>query len=115
MVRQAVKQTYTYYTPEKPQGEVVKDAELVGRGKAWTLGAYRHPTYPSPANVRVGDAGIKVWMVIQWLRLADGRVDDLRNRYAGVLEPEDVEAAKWYYGRHEDWIDQRLKEEAEII
>lgn len=114
MVKQAVKQTYTYYTREHPEGFVVVDEPLAGHAKAWTLGAYKHPTYPSPANVRVGNAGIKVWMVIQWLKLSGGRVDEVRQRYAGMLEPEDIAAAKWYYARHKDWIDQRLKEEAEI-
>ena len=114
MVRQAVRQTYTYYSPEKPQGEVVKDAELQGKGKAWTLGEYKHPTYPSPLNVRVGNAGIKVWMVIQWLELCDGDVAELQRRYPATLEQEDVEAARWYYDGHREWIDQRLKEEAEI-
>jgi uncharacterized protein (DUF433 family) len=108
-------QTYTYYTPDHPEGVVVADAALDGLGKAWILGAYRHPDYPSPANVRVGNAGIKVWMVMNWLKLADGNVDEVRHRYPGVLEPEDVKAAQWYYERHKDWIDHRLKEEAEVV
>jgi uncharacterized protein (DUF433 family) len=113
VVRQAVRQTYTYYSPAHPKGEAVEDAPLAGRGKAWTLGAYKHPTYPSPANVRVGDAGIKVWMVILWLQLSDNSLDELRRRYGDVLQREDVEAAKWYYQGHKEPIDQRLREEEE--
>ena len=113
MVKQAIRQTYTYYSPDRPQGEVFEDAPLAGRGKAWTLGAYKHPTYPSPANVRVGDAGIKVWMVILWLQLSDNSVDILRERYGQVLTPEDIDAAKWYYENHKEWIDHRLREEEE--
>lgn len=115
MVRQAVKQTYTYYAPEEPTGRVVKDAELQGRGRAWTLGEYRHPVYPSPLNVRVANAGIEVWMVIQWLQLADGSVDQLLQQYADVLTGDDVAAALWFYERYRDEIDQRLAEEAEAI
>ena len=113
MVRQAVRQTYTYYSPTHPEGEAVADAPLAGRGKAWTLGAYKHPTYPSPENVRVGDAGIKVWMVILWLQLSDNSVDTLRERYSQVLAPEDIDAAKWYYENQKEWIDHRLREEEE--
>ena len=89
------------------------DAPLTGRGKAWTLGAYRHPTYPSPLNVRVGSAGIKVWMVILWLRLCDDDFDEVERRYGSILQREDVDAAKWYYEAHTESIDQRLREEEE--
>jgi hypothetical protein len=113
VVKQAVKQTYTYYTPEEPTGRAVRDAPLAGSGKAWTLGEYRHPTYPSPLNVRVGEAGIKVWMVILWLRLCDDNVNTLMERYPQVLQPEDVDAARWFYEGHKEWIDQKLREEEE--
>ena len=113
MVREAVRQTYTYYTPDEPQGRIVEDAPLAGRGKAWTLGSYRHPTYPSPLNLRVGKAGIKVWMVINWLGLCDGNVATLLERYGNVLQQEDVDAAKWYYEEHKEWIDQRIREDEE--
>ena len=109
----AVHQTYTYYTREEPTGKIVEDAPLAGRGKAWTLGAYRHPTYPSPLNVRVGAAGIKVWMVINWLRLCDDRIDVLLQRYPQTVTSEDVEVARWFYEKHKDWIDRKLEEEAE--
>lgn len=105
--------TYTVYTPQEPEGHVVEDAPLQAHGKAWTRGTYTHPAYPSPLNVRVGDAGIKVWMVIQWLNLCDNDFDELRRRYGEVLEQEDVDAARWYYEKHREYIDQRLREEAE--
>ena len=111
MVEQAVKQTYTYYSPEEPTGRVVEDAPLSGLGKVWTLGAYQHPTYPSPLNVRVGGAGIKVWMVINWLQLCGDNVDEVLHRYPGTLEREDVEAARWYYETYKSDIDERLAEE----
>ena len=111
MVRQAVKQTYTYYTPEEPTGRVVKDAELKGTGRAWTLGEYGHPVYPSPLNVRVGNAGIKVWMVIYWLQLCNESYDELVRRYGHVLEPDDIDAARWFYERYKPEIDERLEEE----
>ena len=114
MVEQAIRQTYTYYHPNEPRGKVVPNERLAGRGKAWTLGAYNHPTYPSPLNVRVGDAGIKVWMVISWLKLCDGDVDAVLKRYPVTVTREDIEAARWYYDQAKDAIDRKLAEEAEI-
>ena len=110
MVRQAVRQTYTYYYPDG-KVEIVKDAPLAGRGKAWVLGAYKPPDYPSPLNVRVGDAGIKVWMVINWLKLCSADRQLLLERYGQVLEPEDIDAAVWYYRENEEAIDRRIAEE----
>lgn len=113
MVKQAVHQTYTYYSQDKPHGKVVEDAPLAGRGKAWVLGAYKHPVYPSPLNVRVGDAGIKVWMVINWLNQCNGNIDTLLERYGSMLTREDVEVARWYYEENKDLIDRELSEEGE--
>ena len=89
----------------------MKDAELQGKGKAWTLGEYRHPVYPSPLNVRVGHAGIKVWMAINWLRLCNDEYDELVRRFGRVLEPDDVAAARWFYEKYKPEIDERLAEE----
>lgn len=111
MVRQAIRQTYTYYSPEEPQGRVVEDAPLAGHGRTWTLGAYKHPVYPSPLNVRVGRVGIHVWMVINWLKQCDGSAERLLEKYRQVLAPEDVDAAQWYYEEYKDWIDQKLADE----
>jgi uncharacterized protein (DUF433 family) len=90
---------------------VVRDAPLEGRGKAWTLGEYNHPVYPSPLNVRVGDAGIKVWTVIEWLRANDNEERQVLERYGQVLDPKDLKAAIWYYEHNKDAIDRRLAEE----
>lgn len=113
MVRQAVRQTYTYYSHEEPEGRIVEDAPLAGRGKAWVLGSYGHPVYPSPLNVRVGDAGVKVWMAINWLRLCDNDRKLLAERYGQMLTPEDIDAAIWYYEQNRQAIDQRIAEEME--
>jgi uncharacterized protein (DUF433 family) len=112
MVKQAIRQTYTYYDPDYPTGRIEEDAELQGRGRAWTLGSYEHPVYPSPLNVRVGNPGIKVWMVINWLRLCDDDVDTLLERYPQTVAREDVDVARWYYEKHKEVIDRRLEEEA---
>jgi uncharacterized protein (DUF433 family) len=112
VVKQAIRQTYTYYYPDG-QIKIVQDAPLAGRGKAWVLGAYRPPVYPSPLNVRVGDAGIKVWMVINWLKLCDGNVARLLQAYGQVLEREDVEAARWYYEENRDLIDREISDQTE--
>lgn len=112
MVKSALRQTYTYYYPDG-QIKIVEDAPLAGHGKAWVLGAYKPPVYPSPLNVRVGDAGIKVWTVINWLRLCDENVDTLLKHYGQVLQREDVEAAKWYYEENKDLMDRELGEVAE--
>lgn len=108
MVKQAVRQTYTYYTPDSPQGIVIEDSPLQGRGKAWTLGAYTHPVYPSPLNVRIGDAGLHVWVVISWLRQSDGDADDVLARHGDVLGREDLDVALWFYDKYKDEIDERL-------
>ncbi len=108
MVSSAIRQTYTYYSPEEPTGRVVKNAPLAGRGKAWTLGDYKHPVYPSPLNVLVGDAGIHVWFVVQWLRQLGGDKQALLARYGQVLRPEDVDVALWFYDRYREEIDQKL-------
>ncbi len=113
MVEQAIRQTYTYYSPDHPQGKVIKDERLAGRGRAWVLGSYKHPVYPSPLNVRVGNAGIKVWMVINWLQLCNGDRQLLLERYGQVLEPGDIAAAVWYYHENQEAIDQRIAEEPE--
>jgi len=112
VVKQAVSQTYTYYTPDSPQGIVIEDSPLQGRGRAWTLGEYRHPVYPSPLNVRVGDAGIHVSLVVSWLRSCGDDVDLLLERYGQLLTREDVEAAQWYYRENGELIDRELREEA---
>jgi uncharacterized protein (DUF433 family) len=113
VVKEAVSQTYTYYSSEQPEGEVVENAPLAGRGKAWTLGSYLHPTYPSPLNVRVGNAGIKVWMVVGWLRQANGDKEALLSHHGQVLEAEDLDAAVWHYSHYKDAIDEKVAEESE--
>lgn len=104
-------ETYTYYSPDEPHGKTVVDAPLAGRGKAWALGEYKHPVYPSPLNVRVGDAGIKVWMIINWLREFANDKQRVLAQYGQVLEPEDLDTATWYYHENQEAIDKRLAEE----
>ena len=111
MAKQAVHQAITYYSPDEPSGKVIEGAPLAARGKVWTLGSYKHPTYPSPLNVRVGDAGIKVWMVIELLQAHGESVDDLARRYGDTLTREDIEAAMWYYRENKEMIERKLKEE----
>ena len=111
MVRQAVRQTYTYYYPDG-KVEIIKDAPLAGRGKAWLLGSYEPPVYPSPLNVRVGNAGIHVSIVVGWLKQCQEDIDALLQRYGQVLTREDVQAARWYYEDNKDLIDRELREGA---
>ncbi len=112
MVRQAVRETFTYYTPDAPEGHVVENSPLAGRGKAWVAGSYRHPVYPSPLTVRVGEAGIKVWMVIDLLNACGGDEAQLLERYGETFHQEDIEVARWYYQENKDLIDRELREEA---
>lgn len=111
MVSGAVKETYTYYSPDAPRGVVIEMAPLAGRGKAWVQGSYQHPVYPSPLDVRVGDAGVHVWLVIKWLKAAADDTNRVLDRYDQVLATEDIAAASWYYEKYKDWIDQKLSEE----
>ncbi|MEX0786589.1 MAG: hypothetical protein WD939_08140 [Dehalococcoidia bacterium] len=101
----------TYYTPEEPTGHVVRDEPLHGRGKVWTLGAYEHPTYPSPADVRVGEAGLRVWMVIELLRSFNDNSDAVLERYGETVTRADLDTAIWYYEQNREAIDRKLKEE----
>jgi uncharacterized protein (DUF433 family) len=111
MVRQATGEIFTYYSRNhEPE---IRSGPLHGKGKAWVRGPYRPPDYPSPLNVRVGSAGIKVWMVIQWLRLCDWDEKELLERYGEVLTRGDVEAARWFYEDNKDVIDRRVAEDLE--
>lgn len=112
MVRQAIRQTYTYYDTDGSV-KIIEDAPLAGRGKAWVEGAYKPPVYPSPLNVRVGDAGVKVWMVIGLLRSFGQNVEALLKRYGDTVQREDIEVAAWYYHENKDAIDRKLAEEGE--
>lgn len=113
MVRQVIHEAITYYHPDGGV-QIVNDAPLDGQGKAWTLGAYEPPLYPSPLNVRVGNAGIKVWMVINWLQLCNDDTEELLRRYGQVLTADDVRAAQSYYEeQNREEIDRRIAEEGE--
>lgn len=114
MVRQEVGQTYTYYQPDGGVN-VIRDAPLVGLGKAWVEGAYVPPVYPSPLNVRVGNSGIKVWIVIKWLRFYKGDVDKVLTSYAPTLNREDVDAALAYFKGNEQAIEEKLRDESGAI
>lgn len=78
-------------------------------------GRYAAPDLPSPLDVRVGKAGIKVWMVIQWLKLSDNDVESLLRGYGGVLTREDVESALWFYEGSREIIDRRIQEEMQPV
>ena len=106
-----VGQTYTYYYPDG-SSRIAENEELSGQGAIWTTGRYVAPTRPNPVEVRVGNAGVKVWMAIHWLRLLGGETEALLERYGQMLRAEDVEAARWYYGLHKAAIDERITEEA---
>ena len=114
MVREAVRQTYTYYEPDG-NAKIVEDAPLAGRGTAWVDGAYRPPVYPSPLSVRVGDAGIKVWIVMKWLRFYKGDTDKVLAAYAPTLNRDDVDAARAYYQENRHTIDAKLEAEPDAV
>jgi uncharacterized protein (DUF433 family) len=61
--------------------------------------------------VRVGDAGIKVWMVIRWLRTVGNDRARVLKHYGQVLQPEDLDAAIWFYEQNRQAVDERLAEE----
>jgi len=111
VVRQAIRQTYTYYDPDG-SARIVERETLAGGGKAWVEGAYNPPVYPSPLNVRVADAGIKVWIVIKWLRFYKDDVDKVLAAYAPMLQGEDIEAALAYYRENRQAIDEKLQDES---
>lgn len=104
---------YTYYFPNS-EGEV-RAGPLRGEGRAWVPGEYAHPDYPSPVMVRVGDAGVKIWMVSQWLDLSHDDEDELHRRYGVTLTHKDIEAARWYREQYREMIDERIREESRAI
>lgn len=110
MVREAVSRTYTYYDLGG-NARIIEDAPLAGSGIAWVEGAYEPPVYPSPLSVRVGDAGIKVWIVMKWLRFYEDDIDKVLTAYAQTLNREDVEAAIAYYQQNQHAIDTKLETE----
>lgn len=114
MVREAVRDTYTYYEPGG-NARIIEDAPLAGRGTAWVDGAYKPPVYPSPLSVRVGDAGIKVWIVMKWLRFYKGEPDKVLAAYAPTLNRDDVDAALAYYQENKQTIDEKLQAEPDAV
>jgi uncharacterized protein (DUF433 family) len=107
-------QTFSYFRAdgtvsvrEQPGGPLPQSGEV------WARGRYDGDVHPSPLNVRVGSAGIKVWMVIHWLALSGGDFDELRQRYGSMLSPDDVAAAKWFYAANKAEIDARIHQESE--
>jgi len=107
------REVYTYFYPNE-RGEVI-EGPLRGHGRVWVFGRYAHPDYPSPLSVRVGDAGVKVWMVSQWLDLSRDDEADLKRRYGDMLTHEDIEATRWYRSLYRDEIDERIREESRAI
>ena len=114
MVREAVRHTYTYYEPGG-NARIIEDAPLAGGGTAWVEGAYKPPVYPSPLSVRVGDAGIKVWIVMKWLRFYKDDTDKVLAAYAPTLNRQDVEAALAYYQQNKQTIDEKLQGEPDTV
>jgi uncharacterized protein (DUF433 family) len=108
-------QRFTYFKPDgTSEVRTQPGAPLPATGDVYVRGAYEPPDYPSPLNVRVGKAGIKVWMIIQWLKLSGFEEDDVVARYGGALEHEDVQAALWFYRLNQEEIDERIQEEARV-
>jgi uncharacterized protein (DUF433 family) len=107
-----MREVFTYYSPDREPE--IRPGPLDGKGKAWVRGTYKPPDYPSPLNVRVGDAGIKVWMVIEWLRLCDLDEEVLLGRYGQILTKDDAKAARWFYEDNRDIIDRRVAEDLEL-
>lgn len=100
---------FTYYYPD---GRIETRPEPVsGQGTVWIRGAYSPPVFPSPLSVRVGDSGVRVWMVIGWLKECRWDDDAVLSQYKGMLHPDDLVAAKWYYSRYAPEIDEKLREE----
>jgi uncharacterized protein (DUF433 family) len=81
---------------------------------AWTDGEYRHPVYPNPLSVRVGEGGVKVWMIIQQLRSHRGDASAVVQHYAPWLTEEDVRAAVRFYESNKRAIDEKLNEETAV-
>lgn len=109
-------QAFTYFHEDgRSEIRIQPNGPLPEAGEVWVRGRYAPPDAPSPLDVRVGQAGIKVWMVIQWLTLSDRNVDTLLKGYGSVLTRDDVENALWYYQRNREVIDQRVQQEMQPV
>ena len=109
-------QRFTYFKSDgTSEIRTQPKSPLPATGDVYVRGAYQPPDYPSPLNVRVGKAGIKVWMVVEWLKLCDFDSDEVISRYGGVLRADDIEAAKWFYLANQAEIDRRIAEELEAV
>jgi uncharacterized protein (DUF433 family) len=80
---------------------------------AWTDGEYRHPVYPNPLSVRVGESGIKVWAVIQSLKDGDWNPSSVMEHYPELTEA-DIAAAIAFYESNKAAIDEKLNEETPV-
>lgn len=106
-------QRFTFLFRDRPPE--IKRAPVERGGQIWARGAYEEPDVPSPLDVRVGNAGIKVWMVIQWLKASDHDQASLLRRYGEVLDANDVDNALWFYERNGAVIDERIEEEMQPV
>ena len=80
-------------------------------GRVWTEGTYDDRLRPSAVNMRVGEPGVKVATVLQYLRDLDGDADAVIKMWGGYLTRQDIEDARAYYESNEADkadIDERL-------
>lgn len=109
-------QAFTYFHQDgRSEVRTQPKGPLPQTGEVWVRGRYAAPDAPSPLDVRVGEAGIKVWMVIQWLTLSGRDVEALLKGYGDVLTREDVNSALWYYEQNRQAIDTRVQEEMQPV
>jgi hypothetical protein len=84
-------------------------------GEIWARGDYASDVLPAAGDVYVGEtkAGMKVWMLVHWLRLSENDTNTLRRRFAPGVMDEDIAAAQRFYQRNREEIDRRIAEEIE--
>ena len=80
-------------------------------GRVWTEGDYDDYVRPNALSVRVGEPGVKVVTVIEYLRDFDDDVDAVLRAWDPYLTKQDIADALAYYRSNEidrSEIDQRL-------
>ncbi len=63
----------------------------------WVDGDYDESVRPSALNMRVGEPGVKVINVLQYLRDFDNDADAVIRAWSPYLKPQDIEDARAFY------------------
>jgi hypothetical protein len=109
-------QRFTYFYPDgHTEVRTQPKSPLPRTGEVWIRGVLEAGVSPDPTNVRVGEAGVRAWRIIQALQQAHGNVARAIAGYGGVITPDDIDAATWFYKSNKKDIDREIQHELEPV